>query len=257
MTQTYGQRAFAVRLDLGDWQFRAARTLGLVPDPDAGPGRWSAGLVDRCRGEADRIRAELGSDPPAGAARAAARLARRAVLDVERVDVEVLAASGVLPVAGRYRGHPVYLARHLDAVPTATLAEVVAARKGPLRDTVDAGGAARALGWRSQQFGRLVAERGLTKDRLGRYALADVRALAADEALMETAAAEAAQADVQRARRAEERCTTALRGWLAACTRFLDGAEPRSPDLATARRALSGLTSARYTLSAITDREER
>ncbi|MFC0041663.1 hypothetical protein [Actinomadura rayongensis] len=257
MSQTYGQRAFAAALDLGDWQFRSARTLGLVPAPDAGPGRWSADLVDRCGGEADRIRAELGSDPPVGAARAAARLARRVVLDVERVDVDVLAASGVLAAAGRYRGHPVYLVRHLDAVPADTLAEVVAARKGPLRDTIDAGGAVRALGWRSQQFGRVAAERGLAKDRLGRYALADVRALAADEELMATAVADAARADVQRARRAEERCTTALRGWLADCARFLDGTETRSPDLAAARRALSGLTSARYILSATTDREVR
>ncbi|WP_019630468.1 hypothetical protein [Actinomadura atramentaria] len=251
MPNTYGPRRFAARLDLADWQFRAARARDLLPAPDAGNDRWSAALVAECAGRADALRAELGSDPPLGGARGAARLAARVRLDVERVDVDVLAASGIIAPAGHFRGHLIYHAADLDAVPAAVLADVVAARKGPLAGTVDAEGAARVLGWRRAQFERVAESRGLTADALGRYPLDDVRALADDADLMAENRAETERVETERALRAETRHAAALRRWWDECAAYIDGAAPRPPTLADARRALGGLTTARRTLTTL------
>jgi predicted amidohydrolase YtcJ len=146
---------------------------------------------------------------------------------------------------GDYRGHPIYLPRDLDDLDAATVAEVVAARKGPFLDKVDTRGAARVLGWTKGVFGRIASERGLPADRLGRYELADVRALAEDAELTARVRAELHDHAVRQARRNEERHEDALRNWMLRCTAFLDRTAEDPPDMAMASRALKGIAAAR------------
>ena len=71
------------RLRLASWQFEAALRQQLIPLPDVGGRRWPTPLAD----QVDRIVAAVGAEHPIGAHRAAARLADRTGLDVERADV--------------------------------------------------------------------------------------------------------------------------------------------------------------------------
>ncbi|MFB4318860.1 hypothetical protein [Actinomadura sp. 21ATH] len=240
-----GFRQLAGALGLTTWQLRLALDHGLVPASDAG-GRWPAGTPERCRDKAQIIEA-FGEEPPIGAGKAAARLALRLALDVDRADIEVLVARGDLTVIGRYRQHPIYLLRDLDALDAARVRDVVATRKGPLLDSVDAKGAALVLGWPKGLFDRVAAEYSLPADQLGRYHLADVRALAADGDLAARARADQRHRALTRARRKEEHHEDVLRNWMLRCTAYLDRAADDPPDPATATRTLRALRTVRAT----------
>jgi hypothetical protein len=243
-----GVRRLEAGLGLTEWQLRLAREHGLLPEPDRG-GRWSAELADECRARVPQIVSAFGRRAPVGAGKAAARLAQRLRLDVEKIDIEVLVARGDLTMIGSFRRHPIYLQRDLDGLDAATVAEVVAARKGPLLDRVDAKGAALILGWTKGVFSRIAAERGLPADRLGRYALTDVRALAEDGDLTARVRAELREHALRQARRNEERHEDAVRNWMLRCTAFLDRTTDEPPDTATATRALKAIVAARSALA--------
>jgi hypothetical protein len=243
-----GLRQLAERLGVTSWQLRLAREHGLIPGPDR-DGRWSAELAEECRERAPQIVRAFGERAPVGATKAAARLAQRLRLDVDKADVEVLVARGELTMIGSFQRHPIYLLRDLDALDADGVAEVVAARKGPLFERVDARGAALVLGWPKSIFTRIASERGLPSDRLGRYALADVRALAEDGDLTARVRAEQRDQVLNQARRSEERNEDALRNWMVRCTAFLDHTAEDPPDTAMASRALKAISAARSTLA--------
>ncbi|MEV4253360.1 hypothetical protein AB0J52_09330 [Spirillospora sp. NPDC049652] len=243
-------RLLASRLRLTAWQLRLAREHGMLPEPDLPEGRWSAEVADRCAERAEAVRAAFGEEAPIGAERAAVRLAARVRMDVERADVEVLATQDALEVIGRYRDHPLYLLRDLDALAPATVIKVVRARKGPLAESVDPRGAARLLHWPRSAFERVAAERSLAVDRLGRFALADVQALADDEDLKKRVAKERRHAALLKAEHEEERCKENLRDWLDACTAFLEHETPEPPPTPALRRAIQALISARAVIAA-------
>jgi hypothetical protein len=246
-----GVQRLASRLGLAAWQLRLAREHGLIPEPDL-DGRWSADLAGQCQARSAQIVAAFGDEPPVGAA--AARLALRLRLDVEKADIEVLVARGELTMVGRFQRNPIYLLGDLDALDAGSVAEVVAARKGPLLDRVDAKGAALVLGWPKAIFARVAAERALPADQLGRYALADVRGLADDGDLTARVHAEERDQALNRARRTEERHEDALRSWMLRCTAYLDRTTEDPPDATTATRALKGITAARSTMASQPDR---
>ncbi|MDL4813929.1 hypothetical protein [Actinomadura opuntiae] len=235
----------AVRLGLARWQLRLGREHGLLPEPDLDGERWSAGLVEECAQRRAQVVARFGGEPPIGAVRAAARLAGRTGLDVERRDIEVLVARGHLEVIGGFRGHPLYLLRDIDALDPEEVREVVAARKGPLFDTVEASGAVTILGWPRKTFDRIAGERALPTDRFGRYALADIRALAADEGLAQEVREEKRRRALAKARRAETDMEDVVRGWLLRCTAYVDRAADEPPDPAVLARAIRGLAGTR------------
>ncbi|TMR00683.1 hypothetical protein ETD83_16145 [Actinomadura soli] len=249
----FGAHQFAVHLGLTRWQMRVGLEQGIVPEPDLDGERWSADLAEECRGCGEQVIARFGDDPPIGSARAAARLAARLGLDVERRDIEVLAAQGDLGVISSFRGHPVYLLRDLDRLDPTVVRSVVSARKGPLTDTVDAGGAAMILAWPRKTFERIAAERHLATDRLGRYSLADVHGLAADEILARRVAEEKRETALKRTRRSETRMEDVVRGWMLRCTAYLDRDADQPPDISSLSRAIRGLTSVRSEI----DRQER
>ncbi|GAA2412905.1 hypothetical protein GCM10010191_23130 [Actinomadura vinacea] len=239
-----GSRQLATRLELAGWQLRLAREHGLIPEPDV-DGRWSAELAERCLPRKPQIVAAFGDEPPVGAVKAAGHLASRVNLDVERADVEMLVARGELTVIGRYQQHPVYLVRDLEALDPQRVTEIVAARKGPLLDRVEARGAALILGCPKSLFDRFAAERALPTDQLGRYALADVRALAADGDLTARVEEDQRERAIAQARRHEERHEDTLRNWMLHCTAYLDRASDDPPDPAIIGRTLRSLTTAR------------
>lgn len=235
----------ATLLGLARWQMRLGLEHGLLPQPDLERDRWSAALAEGARGRSEEIVARFGDEPPIGSAKAAARLASRVGLDVERGDVEVLVAQGDLDVISTFRGFPVYLLRDLDRLDPDSVRRVVATRKGPLTDTVDAGGAATILGWHRRTFDRIAVERGLETDRLGRYALSDVRALSADEDLTRQVEEEQRNLALARTRRSEARVEDVIRAWILRCSAFLDGDADQPPDTAPVGRALRSLTTIR------------
>jgi hypothetical protein len=241
----YGARQFAIHLGLARWQMRVGREHGMLPEPDLDGERWSSQLAAECRSQGRHVIARFGDDPPIGSARAAARLAARMGLDVDRRDVEVLVARGDLNVVSSFRGHPVYLLRDLDRLDPDAVRAVVSARKGPLTDTVDAGGAALILACPRKTFGRIATERNLATDRLGRYSLADVHALAMDKQLMRQVAEEKREISLNRIRRSETRTEDVMRGWMLRCSAYLDRETDQPPDLTTLSRAIRRLQSIR------------
>ncbi|MFI0412286.1 hypothetical protein [Actinomadura sp. 3N508] len=249
----FGAHQFATRLGLSRWQMRVGVEHGILPEPDLDGERWSANLAEECRGRGEQVIARFGDEAPIGSARAAARLAARLGLDVERRDIEVLAAQGDLAVISTFRGHPVYLLRDLDRLDSDAVRSVVSARKGPLTDTVDAGGAATILSWPRKTFERIATERDLATDQLGRYSLADVRALGADEILVRRVAEEKRETALKRTRRSETRLEDVVRGWMLRCTAYLDRDADQPPDIASLSRAIRGLTAVRAEIT----RQER
>ncbi|TDE35878.1 hypothetical protein [Actinomadura sp. 6K520] len=248
----YGAHQFAGHLGLTRWQMRVGLEHGILPGPDLDGERWSAKLVEQVEGRGQQVIAMFGDDPPVGSARAAARLAARVGLDVERRDVEVLVAQGDLNVISSFRGHPVYLLRDLDRLDPAAVRSVVAARKGPLTDTVDSGGAATILDWPRRTFDRIAGERELATDRLGRYALSDIQALAADETLARQVTEEKRHLALTKTLRSEDRVQEVIRGWLNRCSAYLDRETDLPPETAPLSRALRALTTVR---AEITDQQ--
>ncbi|MEU9024327.1 hypothetical protein [Actinomadura sp. NPDC048394] len=240
-----GPNQLAARLGLTRWQLRLGREHGLLPEPDLDGERWSARLADECADRRDQVVARFGEEPPVGAIRAAARLAVRTGLDVERRDVEVLVAQEDLEVVSTFRGHPLYLLRDLDALDPTAVRDVVSARKGPLFDSVDAGGAVTILGWPRKTFDRIAGERALATDRFGRYALADIHALAADEELAQEVREEKLRRALAKARRAETDIEDVVRGWMLRCTAYLDRDADQPPDPALLGRAIRNLVGTR------------
>lgn len=177
---TYGPIQLPNRLGLTLWQFDAARRRGLVPDPDVPGGRWSQEVTDQLTGQVEDIVAVVGAEPPIGAARAASRLASRAGLEVDRDDVRVLAERGVLTACGEYEGWPLYDPRHLDQLDLAVVGAVVDERSTWMATSLSRDEVLARLGWRWREFEAVAEQRDLRPGRLGRYAAADVDALAGD-----------------------------------------------------------------------------
>jgi len=241
ITGDFGINQFANHLGLSRWQTRIGREHGLLPAPDIDGERWSARLADDIRGNGARVIAMFGDEPPIGSARAAARLASRVGLDVERRDIEVLVAQGALNVISSFRGYPVYLKRDLDRLDPDSVRAVVSARKGPLSDSVDATGATLILDWPRKTFDRIASDRELVTDRLGRYAFADIQALAADESLVRHVLEEKRRLALAKTQRAEIRIEDVVRGWLLQCTSYVDRDADQPPDIAALGRALRTL----------------
>lgn len=111
--ETYGPVQFPNHLGLAGWEFQRARDLGLIPGPDA-QGRWSAEVVAAARNGLTAIRAAIGTQPDVGPHRAAELLSERLGVEVTVDAVRELARTGLLPVTGEYKGHPLYSGRALE-----------------------------------------------------------------------------------------------------------------------------------------------
>jgi hypothetical protein len=123
---------------------------------------------------------------PLGAARCAERLAEATGLPVQYEDIEALADLGLLPVVDHYKSRPLYDLDAVDAAAgTQTLAVAVAARQEWFATSLTARDAAARLGWTDDELTRETRARDIAPGRWGRYARADIEALAADTDLSE------------------------------------------------------------------------
>lgn len=175
-------------LGLSGWQFEAARRRGLLGDP-TGRG-WTVAGVEAAVLRIEEIRAQLPEGPPIGAVRSAERIAERLPegLAVTGLEVEALAARGLLKKAGDYKGHALYDQGDLDAVAdehAQLLAELVADREAWWEASCFVDEACARLGWTRTEFARVRRARGLEPGRFDRWANAEIEALAADEELAE------------------------------------------------------------------------
>lgn len=110
----YGPIQMADRLGLARWQIDRALADGLIPQPDVGGGRWSAGVVDAAEARLDDIRAAVGSVPDVGAGRAAEVLSQRFGRTVDLDVLVELARQDLIPEVGSYKGWPLYDGRALE-----------------------------------------------------------------------------------------------------------------------------------------------
>ncbi len=111
----FGPVQFPERLGMPLWAFERALRAGLIPPADPTTGRWPAGVVAAALAEVDRIRAEVGTLPDMGAARAADTLSARFGVDVDPDVLLELDRMGVVPQVGEYKGNPLYDGRALEA----------------------------------------------------------------------------------------------------------------------------------------------
>ena len=176
---TFGHVQVLDRTGLAAWQWEAGAAAGLIPAADA-DGRWSAAAAAAIAARREDIVAAVGTDAPVGGHRAAGRLAERTGLDVQKPDVEALAAAGLLMAAGAFKGWPLWTGRDLDTLDVEGIAAVVGERQAWLAASVSRWDAPAYLGWHRRDFERAVARRGLQLGPLDRYARADLDALAAD-----------------------------------------------------------------------------
>jgi hypothetical protein len=170
---------------LAEWQWDAGRAAGLIGPPDVDGRRWSAAIADDVMARRDEITAVVGAEAPIGGHKAAARLAERSGLAVEKPDVEALADAGLLAAVGWYKEWPLWDCRALDAVDADLLTAIVAERQAWIAGSISKWDAPGYLGWRRTEFARVAQQRGLTPGRLDRYTKAGLDALAADEDLAE------------------------------------------------------------------------
>lgn len=119
------------RLDLQRFQINRALAAGLIPAPDRAGGRWSAAVVDEVAGRVEDIRDAVGSMPDLGAGRAATLLGERLGCEVHPDTIAELAATGLVPIVGDYKGWPLYCGRALEEFAD-VLAIQHAARTGKL-----------------------------------------------------------------------------------------------------------------------------
>lgn len=171
---TLGPIQLARLLGLKEWQVRRAQERGLIPPPDVEDARWSQAAVARLPVLVGQILAVVGTHPGLGTEKAAAHLADRTGLPVERSDVQDLADDGDLQPVGDYRGWPLYAVEALDAVPARRIADVVRARQDWITASLTASEAAEALGVSLGRFEVTVESAGVTAGRFDRYARTDV-----------------------------------------------------------------------------------
>ena len=184
----YGPIQASRELGLAQWQFDAARRLGIIGAPDRA-GRWSEELVAEVGERIEQVRAELPDGPPIGAHRGAERLAQRLDgLEVAGADVEVLAQRGLLTGVDEYKGHALYDRSDLDRAAAdhgELIACLVAERLAWQQASLTRDEACDRLGWKRTEFDRVTRERGLEAGRFGRWSRAEVEVLATDEQLGE------------------------------------------------------------------------
>jgi hypothetical protein len=180
--KTYGPIQLANHAGLSRWMIPEGQKAGIVPAPDV-DGGWSEEAAADVAARAEEIKEHFARERaarPLGANLAADRLSERLGVDVEGVDVRDLHQAGVLAAAGEYEGWPTYAKDALDALDAAVVEQVVADRLAWRAISLDRYEAAARLGWRVAEFRDAAAKRGL-QARHGRYAVADVDALADDE----------------------------------------------------------------------------
>lgn len=181
-TGDYGVDEVAARVGLSRWDLQRAVAKGLLPGADLDGGRWSAGLA-ATMAIGDHLVDALDADCRWGALRCAERLTARSGLPIGPDDIELLAEQGLIAAVDTYKGHQLYpVGKLLALVAGPQLAEALQQGRQWLTDSLGEFDAARRIGWHTEEFPKAAAAAGVKPGWLGRYAIADLDRLAADEA---------------------------------------------------------------------------
>ncbi|GGL43967.1 hypothetical protein GCM10011588_68390 [Nocardia jinanensis] len=126
---------------------------------------------------------------PVGAVRCAARLAERTGLAVEAADIDALLRAGALQVADVYtkrgRRYDLFRPEHIDALTSEQVTPVIDERLAWVAASLAPEDAAAAVGIGVRELATVAHDRQIERGRFGRYARADIEALAAEEDLAE------------------------------------------------------------------------
>ncbi|AQU65376.1 hypothetical protein [Streptomyces niveus] len=175
--RVFGPIQLAKWLGLENWQVPRGVQLGVIPPPDVDDKRWAEASVTTLPERVEEIRSAVGDHPGHGSIKAAEYLAERTKKDVERVDVQTLAAQGLLHPVAEFKGHPMYSLESLDTLPEEQIAAVVRRRHAWIETSLTPQEAATLLGWPVGKFEVTAERRGLTAGPLGRFPRADVEGL--------------------------------------------------------------------------------
>ncbi|WP_280376558.1 hypothetical protein [Nocardia wallacei] len=181
----YDEDDAALRLALEPWQFRVAVHMGLIPE-HGHDGRWSQRVVDSVAGRVSQILDEVGSEFPVGAWRGADRIADRLGVPFSAEDFRLLVRQGFLTAVSQWKGSPTYSVRDIDALCSEhgdTIRRTKLKHQDWLQHSYSPYEAAHLLGWTSQELTEVLRARRIVPGQAGRYALADIDALVADDAL--------------------------------------------------------------------------
>ena len=221
----------AAEMGLTSGEVMRAVELGVIPARDLAKG-WSRAVADTLVPRAAEVAEAVADAASLGATRLAALLAERTGLQVAPGDVVALAAAGHLRTLGEYKGWPLYSVRDAEALapveggPGAFVLErQVGERLAWLSVSAEREEAAERLGWGWREFDKLVKDELIRPGAGGRFALADVEALAADQELAEQVAADRLLGPDQAAqlleiRRVDWDCVVAA-GWVT-CAEIVD-----------------------------------
>ncbi|MFI6816073.1 3'-5' exonuclease [Nonomuraea sp. NPDC050328] len=219
------------RAGLSYSEWRRAEDAGLLPAAQMPP-YWPPGQVDELAARAEALREQI-PPQPLGARRCAELLAELTGLQAVGADIEEACRRGLIAEAGDYKGWPLYDVAAVKELAEpghprhGELIEVIATRLAWLAGSLPPGEAAARLGWREEDLARVAAERGLIPAADGRYAGADVAALADDEDLVEQVRRQQLLGPEQAAQHAEMRrrdfdyCVAA--GWVRPLTYVAKG----------------------------------
>lgn len=183
--EDYGPVQLAGVLGWSRGDVNRAWVTGVIPPPDVQGRRWSKQVVQDLAASADALRRQI-EPAPIGANKAAQKLTVAAHLTVRYADVEALAAAGLLDVVGDYKGWPLYDPRQLqiaahDPDTRDALIELISERQAWEDVSLDPWAAKRRLNLGITEFEQLAAEQNIRPGPDGRYATADVEALATDD----------------------------------------------------------------------------
>lgn len=109
----YDLAGAADKLGLALWQFEVAVRLELIPD-HGGNGCWSERVLNSVTRRIDEIRDRVGTEPPAGANRAAERIMHTLGIPFTANDFRALARRGVFMPVSEYHGWPTYSMVDID-----------------------------------------------------------------------------------------------------------------------------------------------
>ncbi|MEV6769920.1 hypothetical protein AB0N05_14965 [Nocardia sp. NPDC051030] len=190
MTINWDLSTVASWVELQPWQLECAKFVGMLPNP-ADEKSWSAEQVEQIRRLVSEIEGRFGKIRPLGATKCAPLLAERVNRDVVPNDIRVLAERGHLEVVGTYKppddwqAHALFAPAKVDALAVEQVDAVVTARQQGTTATVSDQEASAMLGWRGGQFMVAVHMKKIEPNMVGRFARADVTALAADSEFQE------------------------------------------------------------------------
>ncbi|MFF9786350.1 hypothetical protein [Streptomyces nigrescens] len=192
----------AAELGIEPWMVTRGQELGIVPERTTSKG-WSRQVADALAGRVAELREAIAEREGLGARRIAEEvLAPATGLAVAADDVPKLAERGLLRVVGEYSGRPLYSVRDAKALTPAgkqALADIVGQRlerearreaewKAWCAVSLPPQQAAERIGWTQGELEKVARQGRIETGRGGRYPLAGLDALAADEELCERVA---------------------------------------------------------------------